>query len=303
MSAVGGPVGSIGIVRTSREHQLVGLEALAAATALLQRVRSAHPTAGLYEAADLQWWWRTPRSTDDDPQLFWFDDDGRPAAAVVGTDWRDRVALAFIVLPGTAPGSVVELADRGLAHAADVGWSPITVEVDPADVVAVDALARHGFTSPAAGVVESWLAASDRPAVRPLPGGYRLVSRPAVTSVPHHMAGRSGPDVEARLRQTSLYRSELDLVVLGTSDDVAAYGLFWFDPTTATGLVEPMHTEAPHRRRGLARHILTSGIARLAHAGATRIKICHEPDNLAAGDLYRSVGFQPLRETVVFTKA
>jgi len=38
---------------------------LEAVTALLQRVRSAHPTAGLYEAADLQWWWRTPRSTDN----------------------------------------------------------------------------------------------------------------------------------------------------------------------------------------------------------------------------------------------
>ena len=45
---------------------------------------------------------------------------------------------------------------------------------------------------------------------------------------------------------------------------VAAYGLFWFDPATATGLVEPMRTEDDHQRRGLARHVLTAGVDLLA---------------------------------------
>ena len=56
-----------------REEHRVGLEYLETVTALLQRVRRAHPTAGLYEAADLQWWWRSPRATDDLAQIFWFD--------------------------------------------------------------------------------------------------------------------------------------------------------------------------------------------------------------------------------------
>ena len=81
-------------MRPLREEHRLGLGYLGEVTALLQRVRSAHPTAGLCEAADLQWWWRTPRSTDDLPQLFWFDDDGRPVAAVIATDWGDRIALA-----------------------------------------------------------------------------------------------------------------------------------------------------------------------------------------------------------------
>ena len=83
-------------------------------------------------------------------------------------------------------------------------------------------------------------------------------------------------------------------------NDVAAYGLFWYDPATATGLVEPMRTEDDHQRRGLARHVLTAGLDRLAGAGAARIKICFEPDNPASGPLYRSVGFVPDRATVVF---
>ena len=83
-------------------------------------------------------------------------------------------------------------------------------------------------------------------------------------------------------------------------DRVAAYGLFWYDPVTATGLVEPMRTEDDHQRRGLARHILTNGLDLLAAAGAERIKICYEPDNPASGKLYRSVGFEPDRQTVVY---
>ncbi len=61
-----------------REELLVGVDYLDAVTTLLQRVRNAHPTKGLYEAAELQWWWSVPRSTDSLGQLFWFADEGRP---------------------------------------------------------------------------------------------------------------------------------------------------------------------------------------------------------------------------------
>jgi GNAT superfamily N-acetyltransferase len=113
-------------------------------------------------------------------------------------------------------------------------------------------------------------------------------------------AKRNHADVERRLRQTSLYRPDLDLVVHDRGSSAAAYGLFWFDPTTATGLVEPMRTEDDHQRRGLARHILTTGLDLLAEAGAARVKICYEPDNPRARDLYLSAGFEPHRQTVVF---
>ena len=112
---------------------------------------------------------------------------------------------------------------------------------------------------------------------------------------------RNHPDIEARLRQASLYRPALDLVVMDDHDDVAAYGLFWYDPETATGLVEPMRTEDNHQRQGLGRHILTRGIGLLANAGATRIKICFEPRNPASKHLYLSVGFEPVKLTDIFT--
>lgn len=62
-----------------------------------------------------------------------------------------------------------------------------------------------------------------------------------------------------------------------------------------------MRTEDDHQRRGLARHILTTGIDLLAEAGARRVKICFEPGNPASSHLYLSVGFEPDRQTVVFS--
>lgn len=284
-----------------REQHRVGVHYLEAVTALLQRVRSAYPTGGLYEAADLQWWWRTPRSTDTVPQLFWFDHLGRPEAAVIATDWGDRVALDPIIMPGAPADWVAHVVERGLAHAAESGFGAVGLEVDRADAVLREILVGHGFQVAGDGVVEAWLAADARPASSPLHEDYRLSSHLDTVLRPHHMANRNGPDVETRLRQTSLYRPDLDLFVLDRRDGVAAYGLFWFDPATATGLVEPMRTEDDHQRRGLARHLLSAGIGRLATAGATRVKICFEPDNPAAKNLYLSVGFEPVKQTDVFS--
>ena len=294
-----------------REEHRVGIACLESATTLLQRVRKAHPTRGLFEAADMQWWWRTPRSTDTHPQLFWFDDLGRPEAAVIATDWGDAVALAPIVMPDTPPEWVAHVIKRGLAHATESGMGAIDLEVDRADDVVREVLIGHGFatqddatgdSAASLSVVEAWLAGDVRPEISPLQEGYQLFRRLDTMRRPHHMIKRSGPDVEQRLSQTSLYRPDLDLLVLDRNDDHAAHSLFWYDAETATGLVEPMRTEDDHQRRGLARHLLTTGINLLAEAGATRIKICFEPDNAAARGLYLSVGFEPVKETVVYSR-
>jgi ribosomal protein S18 acetylase RimI-like enzyme len=285
-----------------REQDRAGLCSLNAATTLLQRVRNLHPTKGLYEAADLQWWWRTPRPTDHLDQLFWLDHLGRPEAAVIATDWGDAIALAPIVMPDATPGWGAHVIERGLARIRESGFRAIELEVDRADDVMREVLVGHGFAIKEDGIVETWLTADARPEISPLHEDYRLSSRLDAMLRPHHMIKRSGPDVEHRLLQTSLYRSDLDLLILDRDDNNAAYGLFWYDPETATGLVEPMRTEPDHKRRGLARHVLTTGIDRLGKAGAKRIKIVFEQDNPAARGLYLSVGFKPVKQTAVFIR-
>jgi len=282
-----------------REELRIGTDALDAVTELLHRIRLTHPTAGLYEAAEVKWWWgQRGRSTDEFGQLFWFDDQDRPAAAVIATAFGDDVQLDPLMMPNATPDWVVHVMTRGLDHVHVAGIEFVSLEVASNDDILRSMLLDRGFTVERdGGLVESWLAAADRPAISPLADGYRLCSRLDAADRPHHMmhAGRNHPDPERRLRQTSLYRPDLDLVVYDRDDHVAAYGLCWYDPDTSVGVVEPMRTEDAHQGRGLARHVLTAGIELLVKAGAGRIKICFEPDNPASSHLYPSVGFVPGR--------
>lgn len=294
-------------MQTTREGHLAGRDYLSAMTALLQRVRSADPSHGVYEAAELQWWWTVPRSTDTLGQLFWFDESGRPEAAVIATDFGDgssalyqAVTLVVIVMPEATPEWVAHVVERGLAHAARAGIGAVELEVERGDDVLRALLFGHGFTIKEDGLIGCRLDTDARPAISPLNGDYRLRSRAETTDRPHHMAAPGRPDIEQRLLETSLYRPDLDLVVLDGDDNPAAYGLFWYDPVTATGVVEPMRTLDDHQQRGLGRHILTTGIDLLARAGARRVSIGFQPDNPASGPLYLGVGFEPHWQTDVF---
>ena len=266
-----------------------GTSYLTEVTALLQRARREHPTKGLWEAADRQWWWRIPRTTDDEPQMFWYDEQG-PVAAAVTTWWPSSTWLDLITLPSTGPSVLPEMLDASQGLGADVGSMEMPVDDD--DTALIRLLTDAGFGHEPMDVT-AWMNASSVPDVSPLADGYTLHSRAGDGSTDHHLAKRNGPDVERRLRQTSLYRPDLDLFVVDQQDDVVAYGLFWHDPTTGVGLVEPMRTEESHQGKGLARHVLTSGLNRLVAARSERLKISYDPDNPPAAALYLSVGFVP----------
>src|ERR671914_2516670 len=98
------------------EVRASGLEYLALATELLQRVRLADPEAGVWEAADVQWWWRTPRRSDAVDQLFWIDEEG-PVAAAVLTQWGRSWGCDPIIVPGISPALLEAALARALETA------------------------------------------------------------------------------------------------------------------------------------------------------------------------------------------
>ena len=75
-----------------------GPEALRLATTLLQRMRQERPERTIWEAADVQWWSRQDRPTDRDGQLFWLDERGEPAAAVLATDFGHSVQHDVLIM-------------------------------------------------------------------------------------------------------------------------------------------------------------------------------------------------------------
>ncbi len=178
----------------------------------------------------------------------------------------------------------------------------VEISVPDDDRLLAELAADAGFAPSPDRYAETWMAAADRPGVPTRPEGYTLSDRVLDADRPHHMIPRSGPDVAGRLAQTSLYRPDLDLCIRTAGGEVAAYGLFWYDPVTGVGLLEPMRAEDAHQRRGLAGHVLREGLARLAAIGATRFKVSYELDNPAAERLYLSAGYTPGSTSTVWRR-
>jgi ribosomal protein S18 acetylase RimI-like enzyme len=271
------------------EVRAAGLDYLALATELLQRARLAHAEAGLWEATDLQWWWRTHRRSDAIDQLFWLDEQG-PVAGVVLTDWGRAWGCDPIVVPGLSTVPLATVWARAIQEIDGLGLEAVEVLARDDDFELLGLLAGTGFvaTDERSGI--TWMNAEDRPEVAALAEGFVLVDRARETATPHPMRRRSGEAVEARLQQCSLYDPGLDLAVEADDGQVAGYALFWFDPVTEVGLVEPMRVEDAYQRRGLARAMLTAGLDRLAKRGARRFKVGYATD--AARALYVGAGFR-----------
>jgi GNAT superfamily N-acetyltransferase len=256
---------------------------------LLQRARLAHPTAGLWEAADLQWWWRTPRPSDNVEQAFWLDGDG-PVAALLLTDWGRTWACDPIFVPGVADTMLSVVWSRVINLVDSMKLKNVEVLARDDDPALLQLLGESGFTPAEGHSATTWMTAERKAEPAPVPEGFRLLDRTKAEGRPHHMIHRNGVEVEARLKQCSLYDPQLDLCVEASNGDTAGYGLFWFDPLTRVGLVEPMRTEDRYQRLGLARAVLTAGLNRLAARGADRLKVGYV--NAAARNLYLSVGFE-----------
>jgi len=266
-----------------------GLEYLALATELLQRARLADADAGLWEAADLQWWWRTPRRSDTIDHVFWIDGDG-PVAGVVLTDWGRAWGCDPILVPGVSTVPLPTVWARAVEAIDASGLEKVEVLARDDDFELQGLLAGAGFVAEDDRSGITWMNAQDRPDVAALPEGFVLVDRAQETTRPHPMRRRSGEGVEGRLRQCSLYDSALDLAVETADGQAAGYALFWFDPVTEVGMVEPMRVEDAYQRRGLARALLTAGLDRLAKQGARRLKVGYGTD--VARRLYVGAGFR-----------
>jgi predicted N-acetyltransferase YhbS len=273
-----------------REVGAAGFDALMLATALLQRARRADPLAGVWEAADPQWWWRTPRRSDQAEKLFWIDDDG-PVAGVLLTSWTDEDWQCDpVVAPGPSGPEPEVVWRRALQLGAAHAPTGFDVPVSDDDRTFTALAERSGLT---AGDRDStaWMGAAERPSVRAPADGFVLVDRTQRRDVPHPMEPRNGEDVAQRLERCPLYDPALDLAVETDDGRTAGYSLFWLDATTSVGLVEPVRVEDGFQRRGLARAMLCAGIERLVAMGAERVKVSYETE--AAGALYRDVGFRP----------
>lgn len=268
-----------------RREMLRGLERLNATTAVLQRARLADPLAGMWEGADAQWWWGRLRATDELALPVWFDEIG-PVAAAGLTAMKDAWQIDVFAVPSTVDEEEVWVA--ALEATARHGGHELELLVHDVDALAVDLALSSGFAMSEELSGTSWMDADLRPSVAQI-DGFTIVDRSERRHFPHPMIARNGELIEQRLQQCSLYDPTLDLAVEDAEGTVAGYALFWFDPTTLVGLLEPMRVNDDFQRRGLARSLLTNGLDRLARKGARRLKVGFQTD--PARNLYLGAGF------------
>lgn len=72
--------------------------------------------------------------------------------------------------------------------------------------------------------------------------------------------------------------------------ETAGHVIFWPDPVTTIGLLEPMRVEEPYQRQGLASALIAEGLNRLAQRGIRRAKVGFSTD--VARALYTGAGFR-----------
>ncbi len=279
----------------SEERALGGGEYLDAVTRILQQARLADPTGGVWEAADMHWWWREDQHDDPANQRVWFDGD-QPVAAVSFGRWRDVWGADLL---GRAD-VVASLADDLWAFVGQQHHDePVEMLLREDDEAGLAAARAGGFEAQETPLRIAWRDAEDPPQAVEVPSGYALTSYDGGT---HWMALRNGDEVAEHLARTSLYRPDLDLAILH-GREVAGYALFWADPVTGVGLVEPMRVEDEHGGRGLAGVLLAAGLERLAHLGCTRFKVSFDPANTAAARLYLGAGFLPVARARLLRRA
>ncbi len=268
-----------------RRELLRGIERVDAATAVLQRARLSDPMSGMWEAADVQWWWRRPRASDEIPLPVWFDDIG-PVAAVGLTSEEDSWQADVFVVPSLVRPDEVWKALLDIADEYQAGTLALLVHDDDAALIGLAIESGFKMTDEMSGT--TWMDADQRPSVAPV-DNFELVDRASGGNGSHPMIARNGEWVEHRLQQCSLYDPTLDLAVRDENGAVAGYALFWFDPVTLVGLLEPMRVEEDFQRRGLARMLMTNGLDRLARKGARRLKVGFSSDT--ARRVYLGAGF------------
>lgn len=273
-----------------------GADYLAAVTDLLHDVRRSGLDAGLWEAADAQWWYPRDPHPQPDAATFWYDDD-RPVAATVFTRWNPGLCGAVVFGDQSLDVAWHEVG-RGLAVMPD---ADVDMEIGVGDGVMLARARAHGFVEETDRIAVGRAVPAHLLPAAPLPAGLRIVARPGLPG-PHPLSVRNGSEVERHLGDCSLYDPDCDLAIVTDDGDIAGYALFWPDPVTGVGLVEPVRVEDAYAGRGLATTLVQTGVELLARRGCRHLKVAYGLDNPARARVYERAGFTQQSESVVLRR-
>jgi predicted N-acetyltransferase YhbS len=273
-----------------------GIAYLDAVTQLLHTVRGAGLEAGLWEAADLHWWYPRDQHPQPDAATIWYEGD-QPVSATVFTRWGTDLCGADVLGDHNLDAAWGEI-DRGLEAMPEAN---VDMAIAVRDTSLIKRAQAHGFVEPGERLGIGRATATDRRPTTRIPAGFRVVDRPQLPGR-HPLSVRNGEDVERLLHDCSLYDPTCDLSVVTDSGAVAGYALFWPDPATGVGLVEPVRVEDAYAGQGLATALVQAGLERLSQRGCRHFKVIFGLDNPARARLYSRAGFVQHAEAMILRR-
>ena len=99
------------------------------------------------------------------------------------------------------------------------------------------------------------------------------------------------------------YQPELDLVAVAPDGSLCALCICGFyDDSKATGYTDPIGTHPHHQHKGVAKALVSTGMAILAKSGARIVEFGTSSENAAMQQLAASLGFTCVAEKLWFSK-
>jgi mycothiol synthase len=280
------------------QHPATSIDDLRTATDLMSAAWRAGSRHVAETPASIEWWYGLthPDPLADHLRLW------RDGSTPVAWSWHESPELECQVWTGDPEWDIAVFGTIVRTTLAEAGGAEVAAFAADDDPARIEVFRSLGM-APAGRRLSRWQwrdGQDDRPALGSLPDGYlvRGLRGPDefTARVTLHRAAfpPSKLTVEkyARLLAVPHYRLENDLVVEAPDGELAAFALGWLDPDGRVAEFEPVGTHPDHQRRGLARALLTAGIARFNAAGARVVQVYADATEAPAESLYRAIGFR-----------
>ncbi|HKY46536.1 MAG TPA: GNAT family N-acetyltransferase [Acidimicrobiia bacterium] len=264
-------------------EDLSRMQAIASKTLAFGGARSTiHP-------GDLAWWVHHEDPRLADSTTYWLLNDTGFAVLAKGRD------INALTVPG---GDLIGLIERirQLDDTAEVG------SVSEADTELVTHLVASGF-EPASYLLNFELNLPETEVPPPgLGPGWELrhvrgEAEANDRSSASHRAFESTLDPPAQLNRylrfmrSPVYDRERDLVAVAPDGRIAAFMVWWSDPS-GIAQIEPFGTHPDFQRQGVGRALITFGLERMRAAGMRTVRVCTDESRERAVSFYSSLGFR-----------
>ena len=110
------------------------------------------------------------------------------------------------------------------------------------------------------------------------------------------------PALYARVMESPGYSPDRELLIEAPDGELAAFAVLWPDARNRTGLFEPVAVHPDHRRLGLGKVLMRSGLLEMQKWGMEHAEVLYEESNEASQRLYLGAGFRPVERILSYRK-